>query len=136
MRVLVVGGVILVVGILLGYKSHEPEVDIVRITDTKVVTETEQAPPAEPYIPQSCLDAIELAEDINRAAYKLDSYTTRQLDILSAARMAENAGPGATTEVEEDQRKLQGETVETVALLSDLQLDMKQAKSDCNEDSE
>ena len=136
MRVLVVGGVILAVGILLGAKSVEPEVDIVRIHDTKVVTETEPAPPAQPYIPDSCRQALELAEDINRTAMKLDSYTTRQLDILSAARLAVNAGPGATLEVDEDQRDLQSETTATVLLLADLQLQMKQVKSDCIEDSE
>ena len=136
MRVLIVGGVILVVGILLGYKSHEPEVDIVRIHDTEVVTKTEPAPPAQPYMPDSCKEAIELAEDISRAAFDLDSYTTRQLDILSAARMAVADEPGGTVEVEEDQRELQGETVGTIDLLADLQLDMKQAKSDCIEDSE
>jgi len=135
-RVLVVGGVILAVGILLGAKSVEPEVDIVRIHDTKVVTETEPAPPAQPYIPDSCRQALELAEDINRTAMKLDSYTTRQLDILSAARLAVNAGPGATLEVDEDQRDLQSETTATVLLLADLQLQMKQVKSDCIEDSE
>jgi len=135
-RVLVVGGVILVVGILLGYKSVEPSVDIVRIHDTKVVTETEPAPPAQPYMPDSCKNVVELAEDISRAAFDLDSYTTRQLDILSAARIAVADGPGATLEVEEDQRKLQGDTVGTIDLLADLQLQMKQAKSDCIKDSE
>lgn len=137
MRVLIVGGVILAVGILLGNKSADPEVDIVRITDTKVVhDEAEPAPPAQPYIPQSCRQSIELAEDINRAAFKLDSYTSRQLDILSEARLAENAGPGATLEVDEAQRQLQSDTTETISLLADLQLQMKQAKSDCIKDSE
>ncbi len=133
---LLIGAVILFsVGVLMGHNTADPEVDRVEVPKTKVIHETVTAP-SQPHLPESCRQVIELAEDIDRAATDLDSYTVRQLDIFEEARIAINSGPGATTEVDEKQRELQAESAETVLLLADLQQQMIPLKSACIEDSE
>lgn len=135
MRLLIVGGIIFAIGVLAGARTADPEINRVA-SPPKIIHEVEPAPPAQPFMPESCRQVVELAEDINRAATKLDSYTVRQLDIFEDARIALNGGPGATVKVEEEQRDLQAESAGSVLALAELQLKMKNLKADCIKDSE
>lgn len=109
------------IGGCLGNKMASPEVEFVKITKTKVVTETPEPIRIETeVIPEGCMSALKYAADMTRAAEKMYVRGDRQLEIISEARM-KLASSVELAEVARSQRDLHGLLVDDLSAMTEAQ---------------
>lgn len=118
-------------GVLMGAKTASPGVEFVEIPKTKVIHE--EAPPPEKVtvVPESCLQAMELGDQLADEASDMYSHGDEQIHIMSEGRMAAVRGEGFT-EVEELMRDLQSDNIQNLSDLSDLLYDFETQSEECN----
>lgn len=132
MKILIIAFVIFAVGVLMGDRFADPEIEYIDKPRTVIVKEP--APPAEIryQLADSCELALDYATQIINQATEVDAKSTQQLDIIALARQAIAAGdPNMLTDAENKQRDLQGSTVDSIERLSELTFLYEKAKTDC-----
>lgn len=128
---------VFMLGGCLGSKTTETKVDFVEVPKTKIIHE--EAPPPEVHTvyktPDSCTMAAELTTDVSKAANELYNQGDEQLDIMSDGRVAAWKGTGFS-EVENAQRDLMSDTIETLSKMQQDQTELDRALAKCKEDTE
>lgn len=123
------------VGALMGNATADPPIKYV-----EGPTHYVQAPIPQPNevtvyeFPQPCLDALDEADTIWRAAGAIDTKSSSLLDIISKTRMSifdQDLSELAT--LEDRTRDLQARTVGNVETLSEALFNYQQDLQDCNE---
>lgn len=94
-----------------GQLSEDSAPEIIKVERTKILRESAPEPEKVPYVPDSCSEALALADEIVRNAEALFHSGEEQINILQDTRLVLAAGSN-TTAVEDRQRRLHGRTVE------------------------
>lgn len=136
MRVLILVAVCLFVGSCAGAKvAGEPETktEFVQMPGkTKVIVEKEKGDTV--YVmPDSCIRALEMADEMVRNAEDMYDFGTEQLQIISDTRMALADGGDLAT-IENRQRKLQGKMVRNLSDAEEAYYKYGLAYNECKED--
>lgn len=119
MKTLVAVALIFGLGALLGNKTADPPLEILRITHTRTVHDPAPAPAVKYRLPPACESAIELAEEIQRGALKLDAASTTTIDLIDKARIAATEGnDNELVEAENQLNRLQGQTSDSLHLIT------------------
>lgn len=113
---------------------NEPEPDVqTRWVKDYVIQDSEPEQIETKVVPQSCLDAMQDAERLWRAAARFESISTSQLDIISNARMATADGDIAElNRLDEQQRKLAAKETSSSATIGEVVPMFDQARRECN----
>lgn len=131
--VLVMVAVAFIFGSLLGHATTTPRVDVVKVPHTVVKTETKVVTKTKP-VSAVCVRALDLGDQIFRAAASFDASGTKQLDIITDARVALlDNDTIALGRVLERQNSLQGDTVGYVKNLSEVITEYRSARAQCKE---
>lgn len=133
-------GILVVIAFLLGScmgsMTKSADVEFVKIRQpTETVTVEPDPLPAEVIHPESCENALMYAERIAAAASKIYALGDEQLDIISQGRIA-LGNPASMQTVEEDQRKLHGNTVGALQSMSKAQYLYDLTSEKCEKETE
>jgi len=121
-------------GVWVGSWTEEDDVVFKTKTETVgVEAEPVQVTNTVEVIPESCLEAVAYAQDLWDGARAIDISTTRQLDIISLARLAVAQGDmEELNSVDQKQRALQLHTLNGAQLLAEAIPGFDLARQECN----
>ena len=112
---------------------HESEPEKIVVTETRTVTV--EVP--KPFIPDSCKNAISLAEQLKEAASALDSASSGQIDIMeSAARMIAGRDQAGLTALVQKQREQNTSTLDDAVQLSAGLREYENARTACEKETQ
>lgn len=122
-------------GCLGSNMAEEPPPEFIEVPRTKIVEAPTPAPVEVSVVPESCLEALALADIISRRADKMYQVGTTQLAIVSAAREALADGVLELNAIEVRQRNLQGRTVGHLYAVSEATQRFTILQTECKEAS-
>jgi hypothetical protein len=130
---LIVAGGIFAVGVSTGAKTVTPEVDFVEIPRTKIIHE--EAPPPEEVevVPESCLDALRYAEQLQVAADHMYDRGEAQKQIIKDVLIAIEMGT-PLKDLMHEQRQLEEDLVGDLYDMSVTVPKYEEARKECRED--